>query len=101
MRLCRAYRLRAGNTVTATDWRGTMERARLWFGERKGWLNRGDLGLVKDAIMSWQEEAPEWPKYHFKLNLVSRVRAAACQVPEQVRQSCATLQTCQLAEGLI
>ena len=100
-RLCPAYRFRAGDTVTATDWQESMEDAQRWLGERKVWLNRGDLGLGHDAVMSWHEEAAERPKYLFKLKLTSRVRAALGQVREESWQGCATLQTCQVAEGLI
>ncbi len=100
-RLYPAYWFKAGDTVTATDWRESMEDAQRWFGERKVWLNRGDLGLSHDAVMSWHEEAPERPKYLFKLKLNRWVRPAFGQVREESWQGCATLQTCQVAEGLI
>jgi hypothetical protein len=67
----------------------------------KVWLNRGALGSGHDAVMSWHEEVAERPQYLFKLKLTSRVRAALGQVREKSWQGCATLQTCQVAKGLI
>lgn len=60
-RLCPAYRFRSGDTVTATQWKETMEDAQRWLGERQIWLNRGDLGLGHDAVMSWHEQTPSRP----------------------------------------
>ena len=45
--------------MTATDWNQAMHDAQRWLGVRKIWLNRGDLGLGHDAIMSWHEDAAE------------------------------------------
>lgn len=80
-RLCPAYRFRSGDTVTATQWQQAMEDAQRWLGDRKVWLNRGDLGLGHDAVMSWHEEKGGRPRYLFKLKLTSRVRAALHAVP--------------------
>jgi hypothetical protein len=98
-RLCPAYRFRAGNTVTATEWHEAMHEAQRWLGERKVWLNRGDLGLGHDAIMSWHEESPERPKYLFKLKLTNLVRSALCRVREDAWQGSASHGACQIAEG--
>jgi hypothetical protein len=81
-RLCPAYRFRAGDAVTATDWRENMEDVQGWLRERKVWLNLDDLGLGPAAVMSWHGEPPKPHKYLFKLKLTSRVRAALVQVPE-------------------
>ena len=32
-----------------------MEDAQRWLGERKVWLNRGDLGSGHDAVIGWHE----------------------------------------------
>lgn len=100
-RLCPAYRFRAGDTVTATEWHEAMHDAQRWLGERKVWLNRGDLGLGHDAIMSWHEESVERPKYLFKLKLTNLVRAALCRVREEAWQGAARHEACQVAEGRI
>jgi hypothetical protein len=71
-RLSLACRFRPGDTVTAKDWRETMEDAQRWLGERKVWLKRVDLGLGHDAVLSWHEEASERPKCLFKLNEVDK-----------------------------
>ena len=38
-----------------------MHDAQRWLGERKIWLNRGDLGLGHDAIMSCTRRPPRGP----------------------------------------
>jgi hypothetical protein len=78
-----------------------MHDAERWLGERKIWLNRGDLGLGHDAIMSWHEEAPERPRYLFKLKLTNLVRSALCRVREDEWQGSASYESCQMAEGHI
>jgi len=88
-RLCPAYRFRAGDTVTATDWDKAMLDVQRWLGERKIWLYRGDLGLGHDAIRGWHEEGTERPKYLFKLKLTNLVRAALCRVREDAWQGAA------------
>jgi hypothetical protein len=42
----------SGDTVTATQWHEAMTDAERWLGSRKIWLNRGDMGLGHDAVMS-------------------------------------------------
>jgi hypothetical protein len=100
-RLCPVYRFRAGDTVTATQWHEAMHDAQRWLGERKIWLNRGDLGLGHDAIMSWHEEAPDRPRYLFKLKLTNLVRSALCRVREDEWQGSPSTGACQMAEGTI
>jgi hypothetical protein len=100
-RLCPVYRFRAGDTVTATQWHEAMHDAQRWLGERKIWLNRGDLGFGHDAIMSWHEEAPDRPRYLFKLKLTNLVRSALCRVREDDWQGSGSYESCQMAEGLI
>jgi hypothetical protein len=98
-RLCPVYRFRSGDTVTATQWREAMEDAQRWLGDRKVWLNRGDLGLGHDAVMSWHEEQSGRPKYLFKLKLTSKVRMALHEVPEVQWQGPAKVGAWQVAEG--
>ena len=98
-RLCPAYRFRSGDTVTATQWKETMEDAQRWLGERQIWLNRGDLGLGHDAVMSWHEQTPSRPKFLFKLKLTSGVRAALHRVPAEAWQGPNMLGAWQVAEG--
>jgi len=98
-RLCPVYRFRAGDTVTATAWEEAMRDTQRWLGERNIWLNRGDLGLGHDAIMSWHEAVAERPKYLFKLKLTNLVRSALCRVREDAWQGSAA--ACQVAEGRI
>jgi hypothetical protein len=98
-RLCPAYRFRSGDTVTATQWKETMEDAQRWLGERQIWLNRGDLGLGHDAVMDWHEKSPSRPKFLFKLKLTTGVRAALHQVPAEAWQGPHVLGAWQVAEG--
>ena len=100
-RLCPAYQFRSGDTVTATQWSAAMEDAQRWLGERQVWLNRGDLGLGHDAVMSWHEQAVNRPKYLFKLKLTSKVRQALHEVPESAWQGPAILGAWQVAEGQV
>lgn len=98
-RLCPVYRFRSGDTVTATQWHEAMRDAERWLGDRRVWLNRGDLGLGHDAVMAWHEEAPARPKFLFKLKLTSLVRAALHAVPEVDWQGPSVLGAWQVAEG--
>jgi hypothetical protein len=81
-RMCPAYQFRSGDTVTATNWKGAMEDAQRWLGERKVWLNRGDLGLGHEAVMAWHEQGADRPHFLFKLKLTANVRRAISEVPE-------------------
>lgn len=98
-RLCPAYRFRSGDTVTATQWKEAMQDAERWLGERRVWLNRGDLGLGHDAVMHWHEEASDRPYFLFKLKLTAKVRTALHEVPESDWQGPATMDAWQVAEG--
>ena len=97
-RLCPAYRFRSGDTVTATQWRQTMEDAQRWLGEQRVWLNRGDLGLGHDAVMSWHEQADR-PYFLFKLKQTANVRAALHRVREEQWEGPGNLGAWQVAEG--
>jgi hypothetical protein len=97
-RLCPAYRFRAGDTVTATQWQQAMADAQRWLGGRSVWLNRGDVGLGHEAVMRWHEVAADRPEYLFKLKLSPGVRRAALAVPEADWQGPATLGAWQVAE---
>jgi len=98
-RLCPAYRFRSGDTVMATQWKETMEDAQRWLDERNVWLNRGDLGLGHDAVMSWHEQGASRPKFLFKLKFSSGVRAALHRVPAEAWQGPNVLGVWQVAEG--
>jgi len=98
-RLCPAYRFRSGDTVTATQWQEAMEDAQRWLGERQIWLNRGDLGLGHDAVMSWHEAAAGRPCFLFKLKLTAKVRTALHEVPSARWQGPSILGAWQVAEG--
>ena len=97
-RLCPAYRFRAGNAVSATQWQQTMEDAQRWLGERQVWLNRGDLGLGHEAIMRWHEQAGR-PQYLFKLKLTTGVRKALHELPDRAWEGPASEGAWQVAEG--
>ena len=98
-RLCPVYRFKSGDTVTATQWQEAMEDAQRWLGDRQVWLNRGDLGLGHDAVMSWHEQDAARPKFLFKLKQTAKVRAALHTVPEADWQGPAILGAWQVAEG--
>ena len=98
-RLCPAYRFRPGDTVTATQWQKAMEDAQRWLGDRQVWLNRGDLGLGQDPVMTWHETVAGRPCFLFKLKLTSKVRAALHQVPAADWQGPTTVGAWQVAEG--
>jgi len=98
-RLCPAYRFRSGNTVSASQWREAMGDAQRWLGERKVWLNRGDLGFGHEAIMQWHEQAADRPRFLFKLKLTAGVRAGLHAVAESDWQGPASVGAWQVAEG--
>ncbi|MBL9207255.1 MAG: transposase [Opitutaceae bacterium] len=100
-RLCPAYRFRSGDTVTATQWKETMEDAQRWLGDRQVWLNRGDMGLGHDAVMAWHEQTPGRPKFLFKLKLTNGVRNALHAVRDDEWQGPSFLGSSQVAEGQI
>jgi len=100
-RLCPAYRFRAGDTVTATQWAQTMEDAQRWLGDHPVWLNRGDLGLGQEAVMAWHEAQPERPKFLFKLKLTKGVRAGLHAVPPERWQGPGQRGAWQVAEGTL
>jgi hypothetical protein len=100
-RLCPAYRFRSGDTVTATQWEQAMLDAQRWLGDRRVWLNRGDLGLGHDAVMAWHETRADRPLFLFKLKLTSLVRQALHEVPEADWQGPRILGAWQVAEGQI
>ena len=100
-RLCPAYRFRPGDTVTATQWQDAMEDAQRWLGDRQVWLNRGDLGLGHDAVMTWHEAVVGRPRYLFKLKLTAKVRAALHAVSPADWKGPAILGAWQVAEGTL
>ncbi len=67
-RLCPYYRLRSGDTVTASQWESAMEECQQWLGPSQVWLNRGDLGLGHERICAWHEAQAGRPYYLFRLN---------------------------------
>lgn len=100
-RLCPVYQFRPGDTVTATQWQKAMEDAQRWLGERKVSLNRGDLGLGNEAVMSWHEQQDDRPKFLFKLKLTANVRRALGAVAETAWQGPSEMGAWQVAEGQI
>jgi hypothetical protein len=100
-RLCPAYRFRADETVTAIEWTEAMYDAQRWLGGRKIWLNRGDLGLGHEAIMSRHEQAADRPKFLLRLKLNNLVRSILCRVQEFAWQGFGCQEECQVAEGRI
>jgi hypothetical protein len=98
-RLCPAYRFRAGATVTATQWKEAMEDAQRWLDGRPIWLNRGDLGLGHDAVMSWHGQGPSRPMFLFKPKLTSGGRAALHRLPAEAWQGPQVPGAWQVAEG--
>jgi Transposase DDE domain group 1 len=100
-RMCPVYRFRPGDTVTATQWHEAMADAQRWLGERQVWLNRGDLGLGQEAVMSWHEQAADRPHFLFKLKLTSNVRRALAEVPEASWEGPAQVGAWQVANGTI
>jgi len=100
-RMCPVYRFRSGDTVTATQWHEAMADAQRWLGERQVWLNRGDLGLGQEAVMSWHEQVADRPHFLFKLKLTSNVRRALAAVPEASWEGPAQVGAWQVANGTI
>jgi hypothetical protein len=100
-RMCPVYRFRPGDTVTATQWHEAVGDAQRWLGERQVWLNRGDLGLGQEAVMSWHEQATDRPHFLFKLKLTSNVRRALAEVPEARWEGPAQVGAWQVANGTI
>ena len=98
-RLCPYYRFRPGNTVTATEWEKAMEECQRWLGERRVWLNRGDLGLGQEKIMAWHERGGQRPRYLFKLKLTANVRRAIAAVAEEKWQGPSQRGVLQVAEA--
>ncbi len=97
-RLCAYYRLRSGDTVTASQWESAMEECQRWLGPAKVWLNRGDLGLGQERICAWHEAQKGRPYYLFRLKLTANVRRAIAAVPEADWQGPAQLGVLQVAE---
>jgi len=97
-RLCPYYRLRSGDTVTASQWESAMEQCQQWLGRAKVWLNRGDLGLGQERICAWHEAQSGRPCYLFRLKLTANVRRAIAAVPEKDWQGPARLGVLQVAE---
>lgn len=79
-RMCVSYRLRPGNTVTATHWADSMEEVLESLKERKIWLNRGDIGLGHETTMAWHEKESSRPHFLFKLKMSRGVRQALAKV---------------------
>jgi hypothetical protein len=101
-RLCPYYRLRSGDSHTASEWISAMEECQEWLGcERIPWLNRGDLGFGGDEILSWHETKASRPHYLFKLKLTGKVRKALAMVPEESWQGEFAHGVLQVAEAEI
>jgi len=61
-----------------------MTDAQAWLGDRRPWLNRGDLGLGHEAIMAWHEaarrSAPLW-RVPNPTVLGTNPRSGLCVIP--------------------
>jgi hypothetical protein len=90
-RLCPYYRLRSGDTVTASQWESAMEECQPWLSRARVWLNRGDLGLGHERICAWHEAQSGRPHYLFRLQLTANVKRAIAAVPEADGQGPARL----------
>jgi Transposase DDE domain group 1 len=97
-RLCVSYRLRAGNTVSASEWEQSMSQALESLKSRPIWLNRGDIGFGQESILAWHEQAPERPRYLFKLKFTKRVQQALSRIKEEQWQGPAKHGVLQVAE---
>jgi hypothetical protein len=97
-RLCPYYRLRGGDTVTASQWESAMEECQQWLGKAQVWLNRGDWGLGQERICAWHEAQAGRPHYLFRLKLTANVKRALAAVPEADWQGPARLGVLQVAE---
>lgn len=100
-RLCPVYRFRSGDAVSSTNWQEAMGDAERWLGDRKVWLNRGDIGFGSDQIMDWHEQGLGRPMYLFKLKITSNVKKALHEVPEAHWQGPAVTGSWQVAEGTV
>lgn len=76
-----------------------MEDAQRWLGERRVFLNRGDLGLGNETVMAWHEQVHGRPHFLFKLKLTSNVRKAIAQVPAAAWGGPENVGTWQFAEA--
>lgn len=100
-RLCPYYRLRSGDTVTASQWESAMEECQPWLGRARVWLNRGDLGLGHERICAWHEAQCGRPHYLFRLKLTANVKRAIAAVPEADWQGPVRLGVLQVAEVVL
>jgi hypothetical protein len=82
-RLCVSYRMRPGNTVSASQWASSMEEVQQSLGAGRVWLNRGDMGFGNDCILNWHETGSPRPHYLFKLKWTTGLRRAMCKVKEE------------------
>ena len=97
-RMCLGYRWRPGNAVSATEWKEAMESVMETLGDRRPWLNRGDMGFSSEAVMGWHEGRPDAPAYLFKLKLTSNVRRAFAKISEREWHGPAQRGVMQVAE---
>ncbi len=100
-RLCAYYRWRPGKSGTAREWCEAMQECQSWLGDKRPWLNRGDIGFSGDEILSWHEKqdgAGPRPHYLFKLKISKNVRRAIAKIPENAWQGIPTYGVLQVAE---
>ena len=103
-RLCPAYRFRSGNSVSASQWQEACMEAQQNLGERRVWLNRGDIGFGQEKIMAWHENAPgaeARPHYLFKLKVTTNLKRALAKIPAHHWQGEESLGLWQVAEAQV
>ena len=73
-------------------------------GERRVWLNRGDIGFGQEKIMAWHENAPgaeARPHYLFKLKVTTNLKRALAKIPAHHWQGEESLGVWQVAEAQV
>ena len=82
-RICVSYRLRDGNTVSASQWDQSINEAMKSLKNRPISLNRGDIGFGQEPILAWHEKEQGRPRYLFKLKFTKGLLRAINQIQEE------------------
>jgi len=98
-RIATHYRMRAGNTVSATEWGAAMEDCESWLGAGRIAVNRGDIGFGQESVMAWHETRPGAPAFLFKLKLTKNVLRQAMILDEAAWEGPGKLGAWQVAEA--
>jgi hypothetical protein len=100
-RIATHYRMRAGNTVSATEWNEAMEDCLSWLGEGRIAVNRGDIGFGQESVMAWHEARPGAPAFLFKLKLTKNVMRQAMMLDDADWKGPDKLGSWQVAEAYV